>query len=93
MGVASPQSHPRDELIHYLVVGPDGPIGILEEWLCEESGTTIALVAAQGWAGRHRHEIPVGEIVHIDHAARHVVVSDRTAPRMGARRLERLVDL
>jgi hypothetical protein len=73
-------SSPGEHLVHYLVDTPRGPAGVLEELVYADDGAPTALVVAQGWFARRRHEVPVDEITVIDHRARRVLVTGGSTP-------------
>ena len=56
-----------EEMRGYLVNGPEGEIGILDEWLRDEDGRPTTLIVAQGWWGRRRFQVPVADLIRVDH--------------------------
>ena len=80
LGLESRWGYELDGMIHYLVDTPDGAVGVLDRWTRDEQGRPVSLIVAQGWFGRRRFEIPLEELIQIDHEARRIVLARGAAP-------------
>lgn len=69
-----------DEMRGYLVRGPDGEIGILDECRRNGDGRPATLIIAQGWFGRRRVEVPVADLMRIDHERELIHLAPGAAP-------------
>jgi hypothetical protein len=81
-----------EHLVHYLVDTPEGPAGVLDALVYGDDGAPTALVVAQGWFARRRHEVPVGQIASIDHGARRVLLSSGSTSVEGRGTLATFLD-
>ena len=80
LGLESQCGYALDGMIHYLVDTPDGAVGVLDRWERDQQGRPVSLIVSQGWFGRRRFEIPLEELIQIDHEARRIVLARGAAP-------------
>lgn len=78
-------------MVDYLVDTLDGPIGVLDGWERDDRGKPTKLVVGQGWFGRRRYEIPVDDLIHVDHEGRRLLLASGAAPLERSLR-QRLID-
>jgi nucleotide-binding universal stress UspA family protein len=82
-----------DGMVDHLVDTPDGSVGIVDEWVRDEHGRPRALIAAQGWFGRRRLEVPLAALLEIDHENRRIILARGAAPLESTGPFQRLVEL
>jgi hypothetical protein len=80
-------------MVDYLVDTDEGSVGVLDGWIRDDGGKPIALVVAQGWGGRRRLEIPIEDVIRVDHDDRRVLLTSRSAPLDENDFLQRLKDV
>ena len=69
-----------DGTVDYLAETREGPVGVVDRWKRDEQGSPSAIVIAQGWFGRRRFEIPIDQVIEIDHEDRRVLLAPAAAP-------------
>ena len=66
---------------HFLVDGPDGEVGVVDEVIYGADGEVAALLVACGWFGRSRCLVHVENVVEVRPRERRVVVRATPRPR------------
>jgi hypothetical protein len=77
---AHPPTNPREELVHYLVDTPDGPVGVLIDVTEDATGRPVTLLIGQGWFGRRTLAVAADSIIGINHRARRILLTTGAAP-------------
>jgi nucleotide-binding universal stress UspA family protein len=69
-----------DGMVDYLIDTPEGFVGVLDGWERNEHGQPSAVNVAQGWFGRRRFSVPIGQISGIDHGRGSLTLATGAAP-------------
>lgn len=88
----SPELNP-DALVWYLVERPDGPAGVVDDWILSDDGTPTAMIVSQGWFGRRHYEVAMSDVIGIDRGRRQIFVYSRASVPRAEGWLERTIKL